>query len=80
MMFTTDCSKEEGMCSLVDAVSLRCLDLSIRNRRPIEINLTHTRRRTITTKLSVDKRLLMNMSEFTLHGHQAHSLSLVCHS
>ena len=29
---TTDCSKEEGMCSLVDAVSLRCLDLSIRNR------------------------------------------------
>ena len=32
MMSTTDCSKEEGMCSLVDAVSLRCLDLSIRNR------------------------------------------------
>ena len=32
MMSTTDCSKEEGMCSLVAAVSLRCLDLSIRNR------------------------------------------------
>ena len=32
MMSITDCSKEEGMCSLVDAVSLRCLDLSIRNR------------------------------------------------
>ena len=32
VMSTTDCSKEEGMCSLVDAVSLRCLDLSIRNR------------------------------------------------
>ena len=31
-MFTTDCSKEERMCSLMDAVSLRCLDLSIRNR------------------------------------------------
>ena len=32
VMSTTDCSKEEGMCSLVNAVSLRCLDLSIRNR------------------------------------------------
>ena len=32
MMSTTDCSKEEGMCSLVDAVSLRCLDLGIRSR------------------------------------------------
>ena len=32
MMSTTDRSKEEGMCLLVDAVSLRCLDLSIRNR------------------------------------------------
>ena len=32
VMFTTDFSKEEGMCSLVDAVSLRCLDLGIRNR------------------------------------------------
>ena len=31
MLSTTDCSEEEGMCSLVDAVSLRCLDLSIRN-------------------------------------------------
>ena len=30
MMYTTDCSKEEGMCSLVDAVSPRCFDLSIR--------------------------------------------------
>ena len=30
VMSTTDCSKEEEMCSLVDAVSL--LDLSIRNR------------------------------------------------
>ena len=29
MMSITDCSKEEGMCSLVDAVSLRCLDLGI---------------------------------------------------
>ena len=28
------------------------------------INLTHTRRRTITTKLSADKCLLMNLSEF----------------
>ena len=32
MMFTTGCSKEEGMCSLEDAVSLRCLDLGIRSR------------------------------------------------
>ena len=32
MMSTTDRSKEEGMCSLVDVVSLRWLDLSIRNR------------------------------------------------
>ena len=31
VMFTTDCSKEEGMCSLMDAVSLRCLDLGIRS-------------------------------------------------
>ena len=31
MMSTTDCSKEEGMSSLVDAVSLPCLDLGIRN-------------------------------------------------
>ena len=29
VMSTTDFSKEEGMCSLVDAVNLRCLDLSI---------------------------------------------------
>ena len=28
----TDCSKKVGMCSLVDAVSLRCLDLGIRSR------------------------------------------------
>ena len=33
MMSTTDCSKEEGMCALVDAVSLRCLDLGIRSRK-----------------------------------------------
>ena len=32
VMSTTDCSKEEGMCSLVDVVSLRCLDLGIRSR------------------------------------------------
>ena len=32
VMSTTDCSKEEGMCSLVDAVSLRCFDLGIRSR------------------------------------------------
>ena len=32
MMSTTDCSKEEEMCSLVDAVSLWCLDLGIRSR------------------------------------------------
>ena len=32
VMSATDCSKEEGMCSLVDAVSLRCLDLGIRSR------------------------------------------------
>ena len=32
MMSTTDCSKEEVMCSLVDAASLRCLDLSIKNQ------------------------------------------------
>ena len=32
MMSATDCSNEEEMCSLVDAVSLRCLDLSIRNQ------------------------------------------------
>ena len=31
-MSTTDCSKEEGMCSIVDAVSLRCLDLATRSR------------------------------------------------
>ena len=30
VMSTTDCNKEEAMCSLVDAVSLRCLVLSIR--------------------------------------------------
>ena len=54
MMSTTDCSKEEGMCSLVDAVGLW---------HEGQINLTHTKRRTITTKLSVDKCLLMNMSE-----------------
>ena len=28
-MSTTDCSEEQRMCSLVDAVSLRCLDLGI---------------------------------------------------
>ena len=32
VMSTTDCSKEEGMCSLVDAVSLWCLDLGIRSQ------------------------------------------------
>ena len=32
MMSTTDCSKEEGMCSLVDVVSRQCLDLGIRSR------------------------------------------------
>ena len=31
MMLTTDCSKEEGMCSLEDTVSLRCLYLGIRS-------------------------------------------------
>ena len=32
VMSTTDCSKEEGMCLLVDAVSLLCLNLGIRSR------------------------------------------------
>ena len=32
MMSTSDCSKEEEMCSLMDAVSLQCLDLGIRSR------------------------------------------------
>ena len=31
MMSTTDYSKEEGMCSLVVAGSLPCLDLGLRN-------------------------------------------------
>ena len=31
VVMSTIC-KEEGMCSLADAVSFRCLDLGIRNR------------------------------------------------